>query len=166
MTAHNYESQGKKVLIYTSQVDDRWGKNVVRSRVGVQREAIELRKDIFYDIQKHGDVSCVLVDEAQFLDRTDIKNLVDVVDLLDIPVICYGLKNDFQNVLFSGSEALLAYADDLELIKTICEHPDCGKKATMNLRFNNGKPTYNGEQVMTGDEEYKPVCRKHYRHYD
>lgn len=166
MTAHNYESQGKNVLIYTSRVDDRWGKSKVRSRVGIQKDAILVADNIFEDVVNEDNIGCVLVDEAQFLSSSDILNLTEIVDVLNIPVICYGLKNDFQNDLFEGSKALLEYADDIELIKTVCEHPDCGKKATMNLRFNDGEPIYHGEQIMTGDSEYKPVCRKHYKKYN
>ena len=162
MTAHNYESQGKKVLIYTSRLDDGWGTSKVRSRVGIQKDARIVKHNILEEVANEGNVNCVLVDESQFLSIEDVLNLTEIVDILNIPVICYGLKNDFQNELFEGSQSLLEYADDIELIKTVCE---CGKKATMNLRFKNGEPTYSGTQILTGDNEYKPVCRKHYNNY-
>ena len=165
MTAHNYEEQDKNVLIFTSRVDDRWGKSKVRSRVGIQKDAKLVEPNIFEFVANQDNISCVLVDEAQFLTKSDIESLADVVDTLNIPVICYGLKNDFQNNLFEGSQALMVYADEIELIKTVCEHPDCGKKATMNIRYHDGVPIYHGEQIMTGDSEYKPVCRRHYNNY-
>ena len=144
MTAHNYESQGKKVLIYTSRLDDRWGTSKVRSRVGIQKDARIVKHNILEEVANEGNVNCVLVDESQFLSIEDVLNLTEIVDILNIPVICYGLKNDFQNELFEGSQSLLEYADDIELIKTVCEHPKCGKKATMNLGFKDGEPTYSG----------------------
>ena len=110
-------------------------------------------------------VYCILIDEAQFLSREQIVQLSRVVDMLDIPVMCYGLKNDFQNNLFEGSEALLLYADKIQEIKTICMKENCGKKAIMNLRLSDGKPVYHGEKIQIGDEDYVPVCRKHYFDY-
>ena len=97
--------------------------------------------------------------------KEHIHQLVDLVDFYDIPVMCYGLKNDFQNNLFEGSEALLINADNIQEIKTICMKENCGKKAIMNLRLSDGKPVYHGEQIQIGDEEYVPVCRKHYFDY-
>lgn len=167
MTAHNYESQGKQVLLYTSAVDDRWGESIIRSRVGVHKVAKVVTDKIYDDVLNCGkNISCILVDEAQFLEKEDIINLSRIVDDLNIPVICYGLKDDFNNNLFEGSKTLLEMADDIEYLKTVCEHPDCGKKATMNLRFVDGKPTFVGDSIQIGDSEYKPVCRKHFFHYD
>ncbi len=168
MTKHNYESQNKKVLVYTSAIDTRWGVGLVKSRVGLQSPASILTNDVFDEVKVENDiskVSCVLVDEAQFLTYKQIASLASVVDILNIPVICYGLKNDFKNSLFSGSRALIELADEFDIIKTVCEHPSCGKKATMNLRLVGGKPTYTGNQIQLGDEEYIPVCRKHYYNY-
>lgn len=179
MTAHNYESQGKKVLLYTPSVDNRAGVGVISSRAGMSEEAIPLspEDDIFSKIYNHTygsiynngwsktDIYCVLVDESQFLTREQVEGLAKVVDKLDIPVICYGLKNDFQNNLFEGSEALLIHSDKIEEIKTICHKEECSKKAIMNLRLHDNKPVYDGEQVQIGDEEYVPVCRKHYHNY-
>lgn len=105
---------------------------------------------------------CILIDEAQFLKKHHIIELARVVDDLNIPVMAFGLKNDFSNELFEGSKYLLIYADKIEEIKTICWF--CHKKATMNLRFHEGKPVYQGEQIQIGgNESYLPVCRRCYR---
>lgn len=168
MTAHNYNSQGKNVMLYTSRLDTRWGNSKIRSRIGIQKEAIKVSDNIVEEVRVENErfkVSCVLVDEVQFLTKENIIDLSRIVDDLDIPVICYGLKNDFQNNLFEGSKALLEFADDIELIKTVCQHKECNKKATMNLRLHDGEPIYHGEQIMVGDIEYVPVCRKHYNYY-
>lgn len=165
--AHNYEEQGKRVLLFTSELDDRYGKGFVVSRVGIKREAIVYNSDtslgnIIQIASTEGErIHCVLVDEGQFLTKAQVCELTQVVDYLDIPVIVYGLKNDFKNDLFEGSEALLIYADKIEEIKTVCWF--CDKKATMVLRVANGKPVYTGEQVVIGgNETYLPVCRKCY----
>lgn len=110
---------------------------------------------------EHEPLACVLIDEAQFLTRQHVLQCTHIVDDLKIPVMAFGLKNDFQNHLFEGSENLLIFADKIEEMKTICHY--CGHKATMNLRINNGVPVYEGEQVQIGgDESYYPVCRHHY----
>ena len=170
--AHNYEEQGKEVLLLTSGLDTRSGVGRVESRIGIGRNAIaisptsNLLSTIVGEILTVGserDVDCILVDEAQFLTKMQVKVLAHIVDDYGIPVICFGLKNDFQNNLFEGTAALLAYADKVEEIKTICWY--CDKKAVMNLRLNNGKPVYDGEQVMIGgNDSYVSVCRKHYKH--
>lgn len=165
--AHNYEEQGKRVLVLTSGLDNRDGIGKVSSRVGQSRGAMPIfdDTDIYNLIQNMGgDIHCVLVDESQFLQKHHIKQLADVVDLLDIPVMAYGLKNDFQNNLFEGSKNLLIYADKISEIKTICWF--CTHKAIHNLRVNEfDEPVYDGEQVQIGgNESYIPVCRKHY-HY-
>lgn len=168
--AHNYEEQGKTVRLYTNAIDDRDGVGYVSSRVGLRREAYVISKhtDLYADIMALPESeypSCILIDEAQFLTRHQVKALTMIVDYLDIPVIAFGLKNDFQNNLFEGSEQLLLHADKIEEMKTICWY--CGKKATMNLRLVNGKPTYHGEQIQIGgNESYKPVCRRHYSNMD
>lgn len=169
MTKHNYTSQNKRVLVYTSSKDTRWGSEKVISRIGIDSLALPVTDEIFNEIKEEhfkNHIACVLVDEAQFLSAEQIVALCAVVDTLGIPVICYGLKNDFRNVLFEGSKALLELADEIELIKTVCEHHTCGKRATMNLRLVGGKPTYKGEQFQLGDEDYVPVCRKHYYNYE
>lgn len=157
--AHNYEEQGKKVLVLTSAIDTRAGVGLVHSRVGTSREAIQIKPEmnIFEEVKKYEEIFCVLVDESQFLEEHHIYELTEVVDELNIPVIAFGLKNDFQNNLFTGSYYLLAYADRIEEVKTICWY--CDKKAIMNLRISGGS-----EQIQIGgNESYLPVCRKCYK---
>ncbi|WP_461240421.1 thymidine kinase [Paucilactobacillus sp. N302-9] len=162
--AHNYEEQGKSVVIFTSGLDTRAGVGVIESRIGLKRDALPIKDDtdVFeYVKQNDADAACVLIDEAQFLQKKHILQLTKIVDELNIPVMTFGLKNDFQNHLFEGSQNLLIYADKLEEMKTICWF--CKKKATMNLRIHDGQPVYEGEQVMIGgNESYYPVCRRHY----
>ena len=164
--AHNYEEQGKHVIIMTSGLDNRDGLGKVSSRIGMKRDAQPIfpETDIYSEISEHvKDISAILVDEAQFLTRDNVLQLTRIVDELHIPVLAFGLKNDFQNHLFEGSEALLLFADKIEEIKTICWF--CGRKATMNLRVNDNGPVYEGEQVQIGgNESYYPVCREHYFH--
>ncbi|MBY4981027.1 thymidine kinase [Streptococcus suis] len=162
--AHNYEEQGKPVVIMTSALDTRDAFGVVSSRIGMRREAVTIddEMDIFGYIEKMElRPYCVLIDEAQFLRRHHVYDLARVVDELDVPVMAFGLKNDFRNELFEGSKHLLLLADKLDEIKTICQY--CSKKATMVLRTQDGKPTYEGAQIQIGgNETYIPVCRKHY----
>ena len=172
--AHNYEAQGRKIALMTSGLDNRSGVGTVASRIGLHRKAIPITEDmnLFTYIEKmnkadvadgDGKLACVLIDEAQFLKRHHVLECAKIVDVFNIPVMTFGLKNDFQNHLFEGSENLLIFADKIEEMKTICHY--CGHKATMNLRINNGKPVYEGEQVQIGgDESYYPVCRYHYFH--
>ncbi|MGT2811525.1 thymidine kinase [Streptococcus minor] len=162
--AHNYEEQGKPVVIMTSALDTRDGFGKVSSRIGMKREAVAIddEMDVYGFIK---DMSpkpyCVLIDEAQFLRRHHVYDLARVVDELGVPVMAFGLKNDFRNELFEGSKHLLLLADKIDEIKTICQY--CSKKATMVLRTQDGKPTYEGEQIQIGgNETYIPVCRKHY----
>lgn len=139
--AYNYEEQGKGVVIMTSALDTRDGVGYIR---GLPEKPY-----------------CVLVDEAQFLKRHHVYDLARVVDELDIPVMAFGLKNDFRNELFEGSKYLLLLADKIDEIKTICQY--CKKKATMVLRTQDGLPVYDGEQIQIGgNETYISVCRKHY----
>ncbi|HFI0066289.1 TPA: thymidine kinase [Streptococcus suis] len=162
--AHNYEEQGKPVVIMTSALDTRDAFGVVSSRIGMRREAVAIddEMDIFGYIEKmEPRPYCVLIDEAQFLLRHHVYDLARVVDELGVPVMAFGLKNDFRNELFEGSKHLLLLADKLDEIKTICQY--CSKKATMVLRTQDGKPTYEGAQIQIGgNETYIPVCRKHY----
>jgi thymidine kinase len=172
--AHNYENQGRKIVLMTSVIDDRSGIGVIASRIGMKREAVPIDHDmnIFEYIKKindqsqqqgKGTIACVFVDEAQFLSKHHVIECARIVDELKIPVMAFGLKNDFQNNLFEGTQNLLIFADKITEIKTICHY--CGRKATMNLRIHNGKPVYKGEQVQIGgDESYYPVCRFHYFH--
>ncbi|WP_283678553.1 thymidine kinase [Lentilactobacillus sp. Marseille-Q4993] len=162
--AHNYEEQDKSVVIMTSALDTREKHGMIESRIGLERPAYPITDDtdVFEAVsQLDSKASCILIDEAQFLKKKHVFQLARIVDELNIPVIAFGLKNDFQNHLFEGSENLLLYADKIEEMKTICWF--CGKKAIMNLRFHDGKPVYEGEQIqMGGNESYYPVCRKHY----
>lgn len=175
-TAHNYESQGKRVLVFTSDKDTRYlplqegdQKGLIKTRVGLSREAwlIERffdsrsREEAFAFIQAGG-FDCILLDEAQFVPRDIIITLAAVVDQLQVPVICYGLKNDFRNQLFSGSEALLLFADKIQEMKTVCTF--CDRKATMNMRMVDGTPVFDGRQIQIGgNESYVPVCRPCYK---
>lgn len=169
-TAYNYTSQKKKVLAFTSEVDTRSDFRTIKSRTGYSINANYLPRTeeeifkIILDSLSEGRVYCILVDESQFLNKEQVISLAKVVDELNIPVICWGLKNDFQNNLFEGSQTLLAYADKIETLKTICYV--CDKKATMNLRVLDGFACYTGEQIQVGDEEYLPVCRNCYTNYD
>ncbi|MFC4776750.1 thymidine kinase [Paenibacillus sp. GCM10023252] len=160
--AHNYEEQNKHVVIFTPAIDNRDEIGYVSSRIGVRRQAIPIYDDtdIFAIVQGHTPKpSCVLIDECQFLKKECIAQLVRIVDELNVPVMGFGLKNDFQNKLFEGSEHMLLYADKIEEMKTICWF--CERKATMTLRTAEGKPVYTGEQIQVGgNESYFPVCRK------
>lgn len=166
--AHNYEEQNKKVIIMTSAIDNRDEIGVVSSRIGIRREAIAIYDDTnLFDVVQQFDekIACVLIDEAQFLTKRHVLQAAKIVDELHIPVMAFGLKNDFRNELFEGSKYLLLQADKLEEIKTICWF--CHKKATMIMRVENGKPVYTGEQIQIGgNESYYPVCRRHYNHPD
>jgi thymidine kinase len=161
--AHNYEEQGKKVLILTSSIDDRHGVGKITSRVGLVREAITIfnNTDIIALVKGALPVNCVLVDEGQFMSEKSVAQLCRVVDQYSIPVIVYGLKTDFQNKLFPGSEALICWADKIEEVKTVCWF--CDRKAMVNMRIHDGKPVREGEQIMIGgNESYIPVCRRCY----
>lgn len=162
--AHNYEEQKKPVIIMTSAVDKRSGLGKVSSRVGLSHSAVPIFDDtnIYEKVKKINiNANCVLIDEAQFLKKHHVLEATKVVDEIDMPVIAFGLKNDFRNELFEGSKYLLLYADKIEEMKTICWF--CKHKATMNLRVQDNKPIYNGDQIQIGDiDKYYPVCRKHY----
>ncbi|MFE5323599.1 thymidine kinase [Paenibacillus sp. NPDC056579] len=161
-TAHNYEEQGKKVLLFTPSVDDRNGVGTVASRIGMQKQAIVIDDRI--DMVKMAETekpNCIIIDEAQFLNKEQVLQLTEIVDTLDIPVIAYGLRADFLGQLFEGSYHLLALADKIEEIKTVCWF--CDKKAIMNMRCKDGQPVFEGEQIQIGgNESYLPVCRKCY----
>lgn len=161
--AYNYEERGHKVLLLTSEIDDRYEVGTISTRIGISRKANVFNKNVnLYDmcINLGYLPACILIDEAQFLTARHVDELTDIVDYLDIPVICYGLRADFRNELFEGSKALLSLADKVEELKTIC---DCGRKATCNMRLLNGKAVTSGEQILIGDLEYKSVCRKCYK---
>ena len=163
--AHNYEEQGKRVLVLTSNLDTRSGIGVISSRAGISRKAIGIDKvtDIVNLVDDRDEyIDAVLIDEAQFMSNDNVIDCAYLADYRNIPVVCFGLKTDFEGKLFAGSEFLLEMADKLEEIKTVCHW--CNHKATMNLRTSNGKPIYTGDQVQIGDKEYISVCRRHYYH--
>lgn len=163
--AYNYEERGKRVLALTPSVDDRFGVGVIASRIGVTREAVAINDDtnileLFLKENKKEPIDCVLVDECQFLNKHHVQELVEIVDSCEVPVLAYGLKNDFKNELFEGSYYMLVYADKIEEIKTICW---CGRKATMVARIVDGKFVKTGEQIVVGGNDmYISLCRKHY----
>lgn len=162
--AYNYEERGQKVLLMTSALDNRYGIGKITTRIGLERTAYAIKRtDNIYDyvINLNYVPACILIDEAQFLTEKQVYQLTDLVDFIDIPVICYGLRTDFQMKLFEGSGPLFAMADKIEELKTICE---CGKKATVNLRIIDGNPVLSGKQVyIGGNESYVPMCRKCYK---
>ena len=163
--AHNYKDQGREVLLMTPAIDTRNGEGVISSRVGLQSKAIALSVEDspvkMLNALNNPLPDCILVDEAQFLTRAQVDDFAWIVDFLNIPVICYGLRTDFQGNLFEGSQALMCLADSIEEIKTICAK--CNHKAIMNLRTVNGKPVTEGDQIVIGDTEYISLCRKHWK---
>ncbi|HRO62656.1 thymidine kinase [Thermomonas sp.] len=167
-SAYNYRERGMRVAILTPRLDDRAGAGNVASRIGLQAAGIAFERDadlqalIAADIAAHGHLHCVLVDEAQFLTKPQVWQLSEIVDALKIPVLCYGLRTDFRGELFEGSQYLLAWADELSEIKTICHS---GKKATMNLRVDaNGRAVQDGPQVeIGGNERYISVSRAEFK---
>lgn len=165
MIKHNYEERGLNVCLLKSSLDNRDGEDFVSSRVGIKSEALNITPttDIVAMVSKldsEVNVNCVIVDEAQFLTKANVEALCYIVDELEIPVICYGLRTDFQGNLFEGSKWLLAWADSIEEIKTICW---CESKATMNMRKQDGKSIFTGDQVaIGGNDMYESVCRKHF----
>ena len=168
--AHNYEEQNKPVIIFSPSIDSRSGGDKVGSRVGMTRVAIPVDEstDLFESVREKQPtpdpkrIYCVLVDEAQFLKKEHVLQLTRIVDELNVPVMAFGLKNDFRNQMFEGSYYLLLYADKIEEIKTICWY--CDRKATMVIRYRGGEPVNEGEQIQIGgNEDYKPVCRRCYK---
>lgn len=166
-SSYNYQERGMNTLVYTAAIDDRFGVGKVSSRIGISQEANLFTADtnLFAEIKAlHSNkaLHCILIDEAQFLTKIQVYQLSDVVDKLKIPVLCYGLRTDFQAELFEGSKYLLAWADELEELKTIC---DCGKKAHFVVRLNEkGEAIKDGEQIQIGgNDKYLSVCRYHYK---
>jgi thymidine kinase len=154
--AHNYRTQGKRVVVLKPRLDDRFGTKKVVSRAGLECDAdMLLEPTTSLDPEKFEGIDCVLVDEAQFLSAHVIEQLRSLAR--KIPVICYGLRTDFRTHLFEGSKRLMELADSIEEIKVTCQF--CNRKAIFNMRFENGKPTLDGAQVALGAEEkYLPVC--------
>lgn len=157
MVQYNYEERGQKALMLKPRQETRDGEKTVRSRSGLSA-ACEYIEDI--DRLPIHDYDCLIVDEAQFLTRQQVQKLVDIVDMDNIPVVAYGLRADFQGNLFEGSRYLMAWADTIEEIKTVCW---CGRKATFNARIHDGKVVKTGEQILLGgNESYVSLCRRHW----
>ena len=164
---HNYAERGMNTLVIKPRIDSRSGENRVRSRIGLEAEAVDVDPSVnLLDLVKNASegqpIHCVLVDEAQFLSADQVDQLTEVVDALNIPVLAYGLRTDFLGALFEGSRQLLALADELREIKTVCH---CGRKATMVVRFDGeGQPMHSGDQIQIGgNETYVSMCRRHFK---
>lgn len=164
--AHNYEERGQQVLLLTPALDVRGGKGRIHSRLGLAREAVTFTNktnlfQLIADALAQGVIDCVLLDEAQFLSEAQVWALARVTDVLNVPVMCYGIRTDAFGRAFEGSAVLLAIADKLVEMKTICH---CGRKATMSLRVDaQGNAVGSGEQIVIGgNERYLSCCRKHW----
>ncbi len=162
----NYRERGMATMLFTAAIDDRFAERTITSRIGLDRAAIpfDAATDIATIVEKQHDiqpVACVLVDEAQFLTGAQVEQLAHLADVAGIPVLAYGLRTDFQGQLFPGSARLLALADALIEIKSVCE---CGRKATMNLRVDAaGNAVREGAQTeIGGNDRYIALCRKHF----
>ena len=165
--SHNYGERGMKTMLFTAELDNRSKVGNISSRIGLSEKASTFNNDdnLFSSVKKRlntDKISCVFVDEAQFLTKKQVWELSDVVEILNIPVMCFGLRTDFQGKLFEGSSSLLAIADELKEIKTICH---CGKKANMVVRVDsNGRVLKEGAQIeIGGNEKYISLCRKHWK---
>jgi thymidine kinase len=159
--AHNYAERGLSTLLFIARLDDRAGGRI-KSRIGIEAKADRFDADTdFWALLSESRTNCVLIDEAQFLTVAQVRQLARVVDEANIPVMCYGLRTDFRGELFPGSAALLAWADTLSELKTIC---CCGRKATMVVRVSpDGSVERSGQQVeIGGNERYVSLCRKHF----
>jgi thymidine kinase len=166
-SSYNYHERGMRTLLFAPALDTRAGYGRIQSRIGLASDALALQPadNLLEQVRAAhtaAAVACVLVDEAQFLTPAQVGQLTDVADTLQIPVLCYGLRTDFQAQLFPGSAALLALADTLVELKTICH---CGRKATMNLRVgDDGRAVREGAQVeIGGNDRYVAVCRRHFK---
>lgn len=163
--SYNYRERGMETLLLTAALDNRAGAARIASRIGIGGDALtfDTGTDMFALIEAHGrGCACIFIDEAQFLSKDQVWQLARVADDLGIPVMCYGLRVDFRGELFPGSAALLALADDLREVRTICH---CGRKATMVIRRNEaGQVITEGAQVQVGgNETYVSLCRRHWR---
>lgn len=165
--SHNYREGGMQTYLITARFDERAGKGRIASRIGIGEDADTFApgEDMLAKLRARfaqGPVACVFIDEAQFLSKDQVWQLARAVDDLGVPVMCYGLRLDFQGNLFPGSAALLAWADEMREVRTICH---CGKKATMVVRKGpDGRALREGEQVVIGgNETYVSLCRRHWR---
>ena len=166
-SSYNYKERGMNTLVLAPQFDDRFGAGKVTSRIGIESDATTFTGDtdlyqVVEECKAKSPLHCVLVDEAQFLTRDQVFQLSDVTDKLNIPVLAYGLRTDFQGEPFEGSKYLLAWSDNLKELKAIC---DCGRKATMVLRMDaDGHAVTQGSQVeIGGNDRYVSMCRKHFK---
>lgn len=166
-SSYNYRERGMNTLILAPSLDDRYGAGRVTSRIGIDADATVFQRDedLFALVSAQHDADrlhCVLIDEAQFLTRSQVSELGDVSDKLNIPVLAYGLRTDFQGEPFEGSKYLLAWSDNLNELKAICH---CGSKATMVLRMDgDGKVVTEGSQVeIGGNDRYISTCRRHFK---
>lgn len=162
----NYRERGMETIEFTAKIDDRTEQGVIASRIGLKKNAhvFDLHTDLFdivHRLSASMSAACVFLDEAQFLTDAQVLQLARIVDELNIPVMCYGLRTDFTGALFEGSARLLAIADEIRELKTICK---CGRKATMNLRIDkSGKAVLDGDTIeIGGNDRYLPLCRKHF----
>ncbi len=154
---YNYMERGQKALMLKPRLDTRDGERIVGSRSGLKADCSFIEELDEINVK---DYDCIIVDEAQFLKKEQVEKLVKIVDEMNVPVICYGLRADFQGNLFEGSTWLMAWADTIEEIKTVCW---CGRKATCNARISNGRVVKMGEQIMLGgNESYVALCRRHW----
>jgi thymidine kinase len=161
MVEYNYRERGKKAILCKPKTDNRDGELIIKSRIGLERPCVLVEDLCGMTDKEIQDFDCVIVDEAQFCSKEQIEFFVHVVDDLNVPVICYGLRADFRNELFPGSLWLLAWADVIEEIKTVCW---CGKAARCNGRFNENGVIREGDQVfLGGNSSYIALCRKHHR---
>jgi thymidine kinase len=165
-SAYNYKERGMQVQLYTVAFDDRFAQGKIASRIGLQAEAdlFSAQTNLFKEIEanhKTNKLSCVFIDEAQFLTRQQVKQCLQIVDKLNIPVLAYGLRTDFKGETFIGSHYLLAWADKMNELKTICH---CGRKANFVAKLDaNGDIMQDGDQIeIGGNERYVSLCRKHY----
>jgi thymidine kinase len=167
MVQYNYEERDQKALLLKPSIDIRDGYNIVRSRIGLKAECDIIGREFnlceLNLLNEKGEAiyQCIIIDEAQFLTKEQVQQLTQIVDEYNIPVICYGLRTDFQGNLFEGSQWLLAWADSIEEMKTICW---CGKKAIMNARIKDGKAIKVGDQIELGaNDKYISLCRTHWK---
>ena len=161
MIYFNYKEVGQRALLCKTDTDTRDGARVLRSRIGLEQNCILLYELMEMPKEEIKTYHCIIVDEVQFATKEQIDFLSDIVDFMDVPVVCYGLRTDFQNQLFPGSERLIAVADTIREIKTVCW---CGKKATCNARFNRDGIVRDGEQVVLGaNDSYVALCRRHFK---
>ena len=160
--AHSYTQQGKNIVVMKPSLDTRFGKRLVKSRAGLERDAdLLIERDTILKHSNFNNVNCILVDEAQFLSAHFVDQLRTLSIDLDVPIICYGLRSDFKRDLFEGSKRLLELADEITEIKTTCFF--CDKRALFNLKLSNGVPTLEGPSVELGAEEkYLPTCSRCY----